>query len=151
MDIDHRTVYDGTQPITPQARFLACVAVSGSITQACRWAKITRGAHYNWLDRDPAYKPRFDQAMKRAASVLADEAVRRAHEGVRRAVYYKGKVVGYETVYSDGLLIRMLEALEPKTYAPRLKQEHTGKDGEQLFSLEAVREYMKQAPEAGEE
>ncbi len=143
----NRTMYAALR--SKQSRFLACVAVCGSITLACRWAKLTRQAHYNWLDSEPDYKPKFEAALRRSASVLADEAIRRGHDGVRKPVYYRGKVVGYETVYSDGLLLRMLEARDPQ-YSSRQKLEHTGKDGAPLHTLEDLRAYMKQAPEDGE-
>jgi hypothetical protein len=53
---------------------------------------------------------------------LKDEAVRRAHEGVRKLVLYKGQPVFYqgepvyEHVYSDSLLIKLLEAGDPDRF-----------------------------------
>jgi hypothetical protein len=116
---------------------------------ACRWAKLSREAHYNWLDRDPTYEPRYKDALKRSASVLADEAVRRGYQGIRRAKWHKGKICGYEQEYSDQLLIRMMEAREPETFAPRVKQEHTGKDGSPLFDAAALRDWIKSTDSDG--
>jgi hypothetical protein len=135
--------YDSLQRSPNQTRFLKCLAVCGSITVACRWAKLSRQAHYRWLDEDPTYEPRVKEALKRSATVLADEAVRRGYQGIRKAVRYKGKVVGHDIEYSDQLLIRMMEAREPETFAPRLKQEHTGKDGSPLFDQAALRDWIK--------
>jgi hypothetical protein len=115
----------------------------GSVTQACRWAKLARQSHYEWLESDPTYEPKVKAALKRSATVLADEAVRRGYQGIRKAVRYKGKVVGHDIEYSDQLLIRMMEAREPETFAPRLKQEHTGKDGSPLFDQAALRDWIK--------
>jgi len=51
---------------------------------------------------------------------LEDEAVRRAREGVRRPVRYKGKIVGYETDYSDQLLVFLLKNWAPDKYREQL-------------------------------
>jgi hypothetical protein len=60
--------------------------------------------------------------VERATCLLEDEAVRRAHEGLRKPVLYRGRVVRingeivYEHTYSDTLLIRLLKALAPDKY-----------------------------------
>jgi hypothetical protein len=66
--------------------------------------------HYDWLGADPAYAAAYAEAEPRAQQTLEDEAVRRAHQGLRRAVRYKGKIVGYETEYSDTLMNTLLKA-----------------------------------------
>lgn len=81
---------------------------------------------------------------------LEDEAVRRAHEGINKAVRYKGKIVGYETEFSDSLLIFTLKGGKPEKYKDRATFEHTGKDGKPLFDAASIREYMRNAPEGGE-
>ena len=65
---------------------------------------------------------RFRQAEMQAARTLEDEAVRRAHEGLRKPVWYKGKIVGYETEYSDTLLLAVLKANNPDKFRDRLEQ-----------------------------
>jgi hypothetical protein len=57
-----------------------------------------------------------------AACTLEDEAVRRAHEGLRKPVWYKGKIVGYETEYSDTLLLAVLKANNPDKFRDRIEQ-----------------------------
>ena len=104
-----------------QRRFLLCFEACASITQAARWAKVTRQAHYEWMD-DPAYVQAFRYAEPRAQRTLEDEAVRRAREGTRRAVRYKGKIVGWEMEFSDVLMNTLLKA-DPKF---RERVEHTG-------------------------
>lgn len=102
-----------------QGRFLAAFAACCSFTQAARWAKISRQAHYNWLREDPTYRERFELARVKAVQSLEDEAIRRGREGVRKAVRYKGKVVGYETEYSDTCLLATLKANAPEKYRER--------------------------------
>ena len=89
---------------------------------AARWSKVARSEHYRWLDEDPSYRLRFEDAEIRSTQTLKDEAVRRAHEGVRKLVLYKGEPVRYqgqlvwEHTYSDHLLIKLLEAGDPDRF-----------------------------------
>lgn len=113
-----------------QARFLECfVASGGRILTAARWAKLHRNSHYNWIKEDPTYKARFQDAEARAARTLQDEAIRRAHEGVRRAVRYKGKVVCYEREYSDTLMLALLKAKIPDEFSERKDVRLASSDG----------------------
>lgn len=66
-------------------------------------------------------------AEAQAARTLEDEAVRRAHEGLRKPVRYKGKIVGYETEYSDSLMLALLKANNPEKFREHV--EHSGRDG----------------------
>lgn len=61
--------------------------------RAARAAKVARVQHYVWLDQDETYPARFREAMRVAIRTLEDEAVRRAYEGERKLVNYKGKPV----------------------------------------------------------
>jgi hypothetical protein len=60
---------------------------------------------------------------------LEDEAVRRAHEGVRKPVLYKGKQVFvegrplYETQYSDQLLMFLLKAYDRERFGDQIKMD----------------------------
>lgn len=77
--------------------------------------------HYDWM-AEPAYAAAFAETEPRAHRTLEDEAVRRAHQGLRKAVRYKGKIVGYDTEYSDSLMNTLLKA-QPKF---RDRIEHSG-------------------------
>jgi len=48
-----------------------------------------------------------------------------AHEGLRKPVWYKGKIVGYETEYSDTLLLAVLKANNPDKFRDRIEQVNT--------------------------
>jgi len=133
-----------------QKRFLAAYSACKSLTQAARWAKMTRECHYRWLHEDETYPSRFAEAEKRATRALEDEAVRRAHQGLRKAVYHRGKVVGYETEYSDRLMELLLKAGDPEKYRDRIDQRHSGPEGKPLVSLDALRDWMKSAPPEGD-
>jgi hypothetical protein len=111
-----------------QKRFLEAFEVSCSIQKAARWANIHRQTHYDWMRKDATYPARFAEARERATQTLQDEAVRRAVEGVRRPVLYRGKQVYiqgkplFDIEYSDQLLIRLLEAFNPEKYGRRFEQ-----------------------------
>ncbi len=77
---------------------------------------MNRACHYDWIKSDPEYAKAFAEAEANSARSLEDEAVRRASMGIRKAVRYKGKIVGYETEYSDTLLLALLRANNPKKF-----------------------------------
>lgn len=99
-------------------------------------ARVKPEDHYGWIRRDAAYKATWEVVQDEAAQALEDEAVRRAHEGVKRPVLYKGKPVRtgrgknskilYETEYSDQLLIILLKRYRPALYRERTVTELTG-------------------------
>jgi hypothetical protein len=111
--------------IQRQARFLAAFAECGRILSASRAAQVHRSSHYVWMRNDPTYPPRFRAALDRAGTMIQDEVVERAVQGMRRPVLYRGRAVRingkvlYESVYSDTLLIHLLEVLMPEKYGRR--------------------------------
>jgi len=94
---------------------------SGSSTSTIR-TDTSLASPNRWLHEDPSYRLRFEAADIRYTQTLKDEAVRRAHEGVRELVMYKGEPVRYQGqlvwkhIYSDNLLIKLLEAGDPDRF-----------------------------------
>jgi hypothetical protein len=121
--------------------------------RASRWAHVSREMHYRWMRNDPSYPSRFREAESMAAHRLEDEAVRRASEGVSRAVWHKGKIVGYETVCSDSLLMFLLKANNPEKFKERSEVTTVEWDGslDQLTTpqLERLRDQFRAIAEAG--
>lgn len=111
-----------------QARFLAAYAQSGQVLQASRWAHVNRWQHATWMREDPTYPARFQEARRRSAQTLEDEAVRRAKDGIKKPLFYQGvpiRIHGelvYETVYSDRLMERLLEANDPERFRRNVQQ-----------------------------
>jgi hypothetical protein len=93
--------------------------MQGTVLKAAETAGVKRTAHYHWLKTDPEYAEAFEEAERLSADLLADEAYKRAVEGVRKPVYHKGEVVGYETVYSDVLLMFLAKARNRQKYDDR--------------------------------
>jgi len=110
-----------------QRRFLACFAGCCNVLKASRAARVARAQHYKWLDEDETYPARFREAMRVAIRTLEDEAVRRAYEGERKLVTYKGKPVRdidgkflYETERSDNLLMFLLKNYDRKRFGDKI-------------------------------
>jgi len=120
-------------------KFLAAYAATGNMSLAARSAGIAKSTHWDWLRAEAArpsgereYTDAFHATQDEAAQTLEDEAVRRAHEGVKRPVMYKGAPVKqgrrilYETEYSDQLLLALLKRFRPALYRDHVTTEHTG-------------------------
>jgi hypothetical protein len=109
--------------------FLAAFAECRSVTEAAHAAGIDRTSHYVWLANDERYAEAFAIADDIAIETVEREARRRAIEGVLEAVYFQGKVVGYQHRYSDNLLMFLLKGARPDTYRDNSTIRHTGADG----------------------
>lgn len=115
-----------------QRAFIAAYAATANMTAAATAAKTNRSNHYKWMTNDETYRRAFEAIQEEVGQTLEDEAVRRAHEGVKRPVMYRGKPVKqgrrilYEIEYSDQLLIALLKRFRPNLYRERTVTEVTG-------------------------
>ncbi len=109
------TGWPGASP--RQAAFLTALVISGGDHRGAATAsKVARSTHYLWIETDQAYRMLHERAMARVTEILEDEARRRALKGVRKGVYYQGERIGFEQLYSDGLMMFMLRAANPEKY-----------------------------------
>ena len=92
----------------------------GTVVRAAESSGIGRANHYQWLT-DPVYRRAFEHAKREAADSLEAEARRRAVEGVRKPIFYKGEICGWETLYSDSLMVTLLKGNDPEKFADRTK------------------------------
>lgn len=110
-----------------QSAFLTALVIEGGHrTNAAKAAKVARSLTYRWQEEDENFALQFQRAQEQAFGVLEDEMVRRAKNGVKKGIYYQGERVGFELVYSDGLMMMLARAGDPKY---RSSTEVTGKDG----------------------
>lgn len=118
--------------------FLAELRQHATVKRAAKAAKIHHATVYKHLARDETFRKRVDEALEAGAIALEQEAIRRAVEGVKEPVFYKGQKVAAVTRYSDTLLIFLLKGLKPERYKDR--HEHTGPGGGpiQVISIEVV-------------
>jgi hypothetical protein len=118
--------FDSQRGISKKSAFLQVyVATAGSLTRAAAAVGIHRTTHYHWCKQDPEYRQAFETARERATQALMDEGLRRAFEGVRKGVYYRGKLVGSKVVYSDAIWLAMMKQLKPAEYDRPRKQDRT--------------------------
>lgn len=111
-----------------RAAFLKALEENGgNITAACKSARYPRQTAYEARERDPAFAKAWDEAMERGIDALEDEALRRAHNGTLKPVYYQGSKCGTVREFSDTLLIFMLKAKRPLKFRDNVAIEHSGK------------------------
>lgn len=112
-------------------KFLEVLTTTGNIGTSCKAAGINHySTVYGIRNRDAKFRRRWqdildDRNIQRVEH--AEDAVyRRGVEGYLRPVYYKGRVVGHERVYSDANLARFLAAEKPSKWSDRHRMEHSG-------------------------
>ena len=104
-----------------QRSFLAVYGKMGVVKRACKVAQVARSSHYEWMEKNPAYRRAFEEAQEDAADTLEAEVYRRAVKGVRKPIgWYKGVAGGFVREYSDLLLMFRLKALRPEKYRERV-------------------------------
>lgn len=104
--------------------------------------------------QDEDFDAAIIEASEAAADMIEAEAVRRAVQGVKKAVYFKGEIVDHEIVYSDSLLQTLLKAAKPEKYAERQHKtvDLTGKIGVAVIpmSVRSMDDWERQAIEVHE-
>ena len=111
---------------TPRKRKLFLSALretGGNVTKACEVANISRVAAYEWRVADSTFALDWESAIEEGTDELEQEARRRAVEGVKKPVFYKGEKIGFVNEYSDTLLIFLLKARRPERYRERFDVE----------------------------
>jgi hypothetical protein len=110
-----------------KALILDGLRLSMSISKAAERAGVSRATAFKWRSEDPAFATAWVDAVEDGVDRLEDEAIRRAHDGTTRPVFFKDTQVGEIREYSDTLMTLVLRGKRPKVYKERL--EHTGADG----------------------
>jgi len=108
---------DTSKPITQrQQAFLDAYRVAGLVKPAAAQAGCSRELHYGALRTSETYRQAFTLVQRELVDELEEEARRRAIYGVKISILFRGKVIGYETRYSDTLLMYLLEANDPEMF-----------------------------------
>ena len=100
-----------------QQAFLDAYRYSGMVKEAAETIGCSRELHYGAMRTSEAYREAFALVQCDVAVELEEEARRRAVDGVKVPIVFRGKVVGYDTRHSDALLIFLLEANHPEKFA----------------------------------
>lgn len=98
---------------TQAEKFLRAFAETGKEIDACQAAGFTRYEFIQWKNRDEDFGKQVEEAKACIASILRDEAYRRAVLGVDEPIYQQGMEVGRVRKYSDTLLSQLLKANDP--------------------------------------
>lgn len=101
---------------TRKRAWLEAFEEGGTVVAACKASDVPRSTAYQWRSKDEAFLLAWHDIEEATTERMEREAYRRGVEGVDRAVYHMGKVIGAERQYSDTLLIFMLKARKPDTY-----------------------------------
>ena len=109
--------------------FVEALRLGASIAKAARAAGYSRASIYEWRQADEAFRAAWEEALEEGTDRLEDEAFRRAHDGVPKAVFYKGDRIATVQEYSDTLTIFLLKARRPEKFKERTTTEHTGQEG----------------------
>lgn len=115
------------KPYDWKAVFLAALAEVPVVVHACKAAGVNRVTAWRAREADPEFAKAWDEALEEGVDRAEQEAFRRAVVGYEKPVWYKGALVGTETVHSDALLALILKGRRKKVYAERT--ELTGADG----------------------
>lgn len=104
--------------------FLRVLAETANVKLAANSAGYRNMAAINRaVANDSAFAEAYREAAAAAAEFIEAEAIRRAVQGTRKAVYYKGEIIDYEVTYSDTLLAILLKAAKPDKYADRSRHQ----------------------------
>jgi hypothetical protein len=100
------------------------------VNEACRAAAISKQAANQYKARHPTFAVQWNEAVETAVGRAEVALYERGVEGWDRPIFYSGKVVGKERVYSDKCLLRLLEARCPEVYGRGARSEHASPPGE---------------------
>lgn len=75
---------------------------------------------------NPAFAAAWVEAEEAFVQALETEAKRRAYLGTKRGVYYRGRKVADEKVFSDVLLMFLLKARKPEKYREHFEAKFSG-------------------------
>jgi hypothetical protein len=113
------TMLDAEALQPQQKAFLGCVALTGVITTAVRMAGVALRTTYDWR-KDTEFEDMFQEAKKIAGDRLEYEAVRLATGHYEKPVVSLGKVVAYERIFDNKLMLALLRKHKPEEFGSKV-------------------------------
>ncbi len=119
----------------PQAfqRFLWALSRCGNARQAMKASGTEASIVYRARKINTPFREMWeailDFRLQARQDDIEDAMFTRAITGVKKGVWYKGRLMGHEKVYSDGLLTTMAKAEMPEKYRERTQVDHSGEVG----------------------
>ena len=99
-----------------QQAFLDVYRVTGMVKPAAEEAGCSRELHYGAMRTSETYREAFALVQRKLADDVEEECRQRAIYGVKVPKFSRGELIGYETRYSDVLLMYLLEANDPEKF-----------------------------------
>lgn len=101
-----------------QVAFIAALAQSGCVDEACRSVGMRRASAYALRTRKDSlsFRAAWDAALTLAISALGDAVRSRALNGVARPVFYKGARIGERRYFDERLTMFLLKTRDPEQY-----------------------------------
>ncbi len=106
--------------------FIEVLRATGNVTRAAQYAGQSRNQVHDVRQHSEDFAAQWREALEEGTDLLDAEARRRAVTGIDKPVFYKGKVVGSITKYSDRLLMFLLKAHRPQMFRDGGKVKQTG-------------------------
>lgn len=113
-------------PVTRSA-YVRVLRTTGNHVLACESSGARRSAINDLIRSDKKFAAQVDDAKAEAVERLEGEAYRRAVIGIEEPVFWQGMRVDTVRRYSDGLLVKLLEANHGARFGRKVQV--TGKDG----------------------
>lgn len=95
----------------------------GNKSAAAAYVGVSQATIYAHEKKDEVFKEKVEEARNYALHEVAEEMHRRGVEGWDEPVYFQGMHVGDVRKYSDRLLEKRAEALDPETYGKKSQVE----------------------------
>lgn len=135
---------------TPKKRekFLEALRNSANVTLAAREAGIGRSSAFEWREADSAFAKDWDDALQEGLDLLEGEVKRRAFDGVKKPIFYKGAEVSTVQEYSDTLAMFYLKGYRPDRFRDRFELEI--KDAREKVEL-AIAEFVRRTGRSRED
>lgn len=144
-------------------KFLAVLAETGIVTDACEAISVSRTHMYRVRKADPEFEKAWDAAYEIGTDAMEDTGARRGVGGWEEPVFYQGVKCGTVRKFSDPMFIFAMKARRPDKYRERTSTELTGKGGgpietrnaddltdEQLAAIASAGRPTSTEPEKGE-
>jgi hypothetical protein len=135
---------------TPEVQeiFIRVFTECNSVSQAAKAVGVTTMTVYRAKKEDPNFADLFQKANEVILDNLEKEAYRRAVTGVKKPVYYQGRLVGYELTYSDRLLEMLLRGRSDK-YHNKSEVAVGGKVEVEVTAITAKQKLLERVLERG--
>ena len=103
------------------AAFIGFLAQSGNVRKAAAKAKISPNTVYQEKAANEDFKKLYEQALQVAVDAIEGNALERAMNGIRKAVYKGNKRVGTEIEFNDTLTMFILKTRRREVYGDSVK------------------------------